>query len=375
MSVIWFALVIGALALFQMQFFYFTGLRKIHYRRFFDRPAAFEGDKAEMIEILENRKIFPVPWLRVESSISPYLRFKKQEDVDILYDQFHKSLFYLRGYKRIRRRHEFTCTHRGYYTLKTASLTTGDLFGLFNRFKMVTGDAHLFVYPKPLALDDITPASLKWQGDVMMRRWIMPDPILVNGIRDYRPGDAQKDIHWGATARTGKLQVKVRDFTVSPRILILVNTQISETLWGQMELPDKEVIELGIRYAAHLATWAISNGLEAGFGSNGKLVDEDGVVRVPPSCSQAHLEMMLQAMAKLEIVRERNFHTMLDYLYDEATTGMDIAIISPYWSDTLEKRSNKLRSLGNTITYIPVIPAERQSAEKEDVGIGYETAL
>jgi uncharacterized protein (DUF58 family) len=130
-----------------------------------------------------------------------------------------------------------------------------------------------------------------------------------------------------------------------------------------MEHVDQEVIELGIRYAAHLASWAIANGLEVGFGSNGHLVGEDQIVRVPASCSQAHLETLLQIMAKLEIVRERNFHTLLDYLYDEATTGMDIAVISPYWSDTLEKRSNKLRSLGNTVTYIPVL---RSAAGKED---------
>jgi uncharacterized protein (DUF58 family) len=373
MSAVWFALVIGALVIFQMQFFYFTGLRRIHYRRFFDRTAAFEGETAEMIEILENRKIIPVPWLRVESSISPHLRFKRQEDVDIRYDQFHKSLFYLRGYKRIRRRHEFTCMRRGFYTLKLASITTGDLFGMFNRFKMVEGDAYLYVYPRPLRPGEISPEARKWQGDVIMRRWIMPDPILVNGIREYRPGDAQKDIHWNATAKTGHLQVKLRDHTVSPRILLLVNVQISETLWGEMEPHDKEVIELGIRYAAHLADWAIANGLEVGFGSNGRLIDEEGIVRVPASCSQAHLEMLLRTMAKLEIVRERNFHTLLDYLYADATTGMDIVLISPYWSETLEKRAYMLRSLDNTITHIPVRSAITEG--KEDTGDGAEKAV
>lgn len=356
MSAIWFALIIGAFVLIQMQFFFFTALRKIHYRRYFSKTAVFEGDWAEMVEVLENRKLTPVPWLRVESSISPYLRFVHNDDVDIRYDQFHKSLFYLRGYKRIRRRHSFTCTHRGYFTLKTTSLTTGDLFGMFNRFVRIPGDSFLYVYPKPLSHEEISLEALKWQGDIMMKRWILPDPILVNGIREYRPGDSQKDIHWGATARTGQLQVKVRDHTVSPRLYLIVNTQISETLWSKMELKEAEVIETGIRYAAHLATWATANGLEVGFASNGRLVDTEGVVQLQTACSQAHLEILLQAMAKLEIVREQNFHTLLDYLYRDAITGMDIAIISPYWSDTLEKRSNKLRSIGNSITYIPVKP-------------------
>jgi|LSQX01.3.fsa_nt_gb uncharacterized protein (DUF58 family) len=356
MGAFWFAIIVGLFALVQMQFFFFIGLRKIYYRRYFNKTSVFEGDSAEMVEILENRKLAPVPWLRVESSISPYLCFKKSDDVDIRHDQFHKSIFYLRGYKRIRRRHSFTCTHRGFYKLSTTSLTTGDLFGMFNKFVRIPGDSYLYVYPKPLSHGEISPEALKWQGDIMMKRWILPDPILVNGIREYLPGDSQKDIHWGATARTGQLQVKVRDHTVSPRLFLIVNTQISETLWSNMEPEEAEVIETGIRYAAHLASWATSNGLEVGFASNGRLVDSEGIVRLDPACSQANLEMLLQAMAKLEIVRELNFHTLLDYMYRDALTGMDFAIISPYWSDTIEKRANRLRSLGNSITYIPVKP-------------------
>ena len=133
----------------------------------------------------------------------------------------------------------------------------------------------------------------------------------------------------GALPQTGQLQVKVRDYTVSPRLYILVNTQISETQWGSLLEPDdSEVIELGIRYAAHLAAWATGSGLEVGFACNGRLVDEEGVVRLPAACSQAHLEMILQAMSKLEIIRERNFHTLMDYMYDDAISGMDIAVIS-----------------------------------------------
>ncbi len=365
MSIIWFAIVVGALSLLQMQFFFFVGLRKVFYRRFFSRSAVYEGEKAEMVEIIENRKIFPILWLRVESKISAYLKFKKQDDLDVRHEKFHQSVFYMRGYKRITRRHEITCTHRGFFQLKNTALTTGDLFGLFNRFKEIKGDAELYVYPQILKNEEIPLESLKWQGDITMRRWIMPDPILINGIREYRHGDSQKDIHWGATARTGELQVKVHDHTVSPRTIIALNAQISETLWGEMRIEDKEVIEVGIRYAAHLATWAVSNGLEVGFCSNAKLNDTKGTVFVHSSCSQAHLEHLLQTMAKLDIVRERNFHSLLDDLYSASTSAMDIVIISSYWSDTLEKRSAKLRSLGNSVTYIPI---HKALSDVEEVG-------
>lgn len=364
MSVLWFTLVIGALVLLQMQLFFFTGLRNVVYRRYFSRTAVYEGERAEMVEVLENRKILPIPWLRVESRISPFLRFRRQEDLDIRHEQFHKSVFYMRPFKRITRRHEILCVHRGYFHLKQTSITTGDLFGLFNRFKEIPGEAALYVYPKIPEQSELPMASLKWQGEIIRRRWIMPDPILINGIRAYRSGDAYKDIHWGATAKTGELQVKVHDYTVSPRAILLVNTQVTEMLWGQMELEDQERIEEGIRYAAYLATWSVSNGLEIGFFSNGRLAEEEGVVRILPACSSPHLEAILQAMAKLEIVRERNFHTLLDDLCEAQITGMDLVILSCYWSDALESRSERHRRLGNSVTYVPIPEIRRPKEDR-----------
>jgi len=359
MNIIWFVIVVGALAVIQMEYFNLAGLRKVEYRRFFSKKAVYEGDKAEMVEVLANKKITPLPWLRVESRISSNLRFKTTGDHDINYDQFHRSSFFLRGYKRITRRHEILCARRGFYVLKVASVTTGDLFGMLRKAKDVYGgaDAEMYVYPAPIGAGEESLASLKWQGDVTMRRWIMPDPILVSGIRDYRPGDTQKDIHWAATARTGNLQVKVRDYTVSPRLLLMLNTQIREDLWGMMDASQQIVIEQGIRYAAHLATWAVSNGLEVGLQCNGPLCDvPDETVALRAACSQAHLEAILQSLAKLEIVRTINFYTLMDYLIDSGEGGYDIALISAYTSPAIEKRAELLRLHGNNVTFIDYAP-------------------
>jgi len=355
MSIFWFVIFVGILVLIQMEFFYLVGLRKVDYRRFFSKNAVYEGDKVDMVEIISNRKAIAMPWLRVESRISPWLRFKMTSEFDVNYDQFHRSSFFLRGFKRVTRRHEITCTHRGWYVLKTATVSTGDLFGLVRRAKDIEGDAELYVYPKPLGEGEDNLSSLKYQGDVTMRRWIMPDPILVNGIREYRAGDQQKDIHWGATARTGQLQVKVRDYTVSPRVMVLLNTQIREDLWGEMNARQKEIIEYGVRMASHLCSWAISNGLEAGFASNGQLVDDrDRTVYVEPACSQTQLETILRTLCKLEITRVLNFYTLIDQLCETGITGLDIAIVTAYRSDVLEERAAKLRALGNDVTFIDI---------------------
>ena len=369
MGIVWFIIIVGALVLIQMEFFHIVGLRKVEYRRYWQKNEVYEGDKNEMVEVLENRKSIPIPWLRVESRISPHIRFKQEQNYDVLHEQFHRSAFFLRGFKRIRRRHEVTCAHRGWYVLRQASLTGGDLFGLMRRSKEIMGESELFVYPAPISPEESI-ESLKFQGEIAMKRWILPDPILVSGIRDYLPGDPQKDIHWRATARSGKLQVKVRDFTVTPKILVMLNVQPTEVLWGAMEPEQQEFIEKGVRIAAYLATWAIESGMECGFRCNGQWIDDrERSIEIEPGGSQAQLYEMLHAFAKLEIVCHTTFSTYMDQLIASGAEGLDIAIITAYTSEALEERAETLRNLGNSVQFIPIVedPLRREEESEHAV--------
>jgi hypothetical protein len=144
-------------------------------------------------------------------------------------------------------------------------------------------------------------------------RWILPDPIFVSGIREYRSGDNRKDVHWGATARTGILQVKIRDYTVSPKVLIVFNTQISDQLFGGMNPEDVEFLEKGINICAALAAWCINMGLEVGFLSNGAAQFGQSETPVLESGStQAHLKVLLRMLATLVIKMQTGIHTLLD---------------------------------------------------------------
>ncbi len=376
MSIVWFLLIVGALVLIQMEFFHIVGLRKVEYRRFWQKNEVYEGDKNEMVEVLENRKSIPIPWLRVESQISPHIRFKKEANYDVLHEQFHRSAFFMRGYKRIRRRHEVVCAHRGWYVLRQASLTGGDLFGLMRRSKDVAGTSELYVYPAPIDPGESL-ESLKFQGDIAMRRWILPDPILVSGIRDYLPGDPLKDIHWRATARAGKLQVKVRDFTVTPKILILLNVQYSEILWGAMEPDQQEFIEQGVRIAAHLTSWAVESGMECGLWCNGQLCDDPDhrTIEIEPAGSRAQLDDIMRALAKLEIVCAATITTYLDKLIASGATGLDIALISAFDSEGLQSRAEQLRELGNSVQLIPIVSEGKEASGDESTVDEVEAAV
>ena len=105
MSVEWFIFVAVLITILQSYIFTKYGLRKIRYARYFNVPAVVEGQEVEMVEVISNEKLLPVPWLRVESKISANLEFQRQFNLDIQHQQFHKSLFSLTSYMRITRRH------------------------------------------------------------------------------------------------------------------------------------------------------------------------------------------------------------------------------------------------------------------------------
>ena len=358
MTVLWVMIVIGGLALLQSLYYQIFGTRKVEYKRFFSRESLFAGEHVELIEVLQNRKFMPLPWLRVEARISSYLRFNKQENLDITMERFHRSLFFLRGYRRVTRRHDIECTHRGFFNLKQTSMTAGDLFGFIQKTSDLYNDAVLYVYPRIYAPEELPSAAVHWQGEVAVRRWIMPDPMLVDHIREYRPGDPQKSIHWGATARMGELQVKVMGHTVRPKLLVALNTQAAEELWGQMTPEQCEGVEKGVSLAAGLISWGLDNGLDAGFVSNGTLLGDDGptgeTVYIEPASSQSHMDHVLKVMARLVITRQVNFYTLFDNMLGDGTTGADILVISNYWSDALEGRAKRLRETGNTVVYVPM---------------------
>jgi len=355
MNILWFLVVGAFVAGLQGLIFKRWALKKVHYSRFFSKPAVFEGQSVEMIEIIRNQKLLPVPWVRVESRISTNLRFKKQSNLDINENQYHKSIFFLFGYRQITRRHQIDCIKRGYYNLNSVTLTSGDLFGMNDTVKQIGLKAELLVYPQLIPMDRIPFESSKWQGDVIVQRWIVDDPFLVNGIREYRYGDSQKDIHWLATARTGSLKVKNHDYTASAKLLIYLNVQTAENLWGEVSEEDKEIIETGISYAASIANWAIGNGIEVGFFCNGYCAgQEKETVRVMPACSNEQLQILLETMARLVIYREKTFHTFLDEDIESSLTGMDILVISAYWSELLESKAQEFRRLGNSVKHLPI---------------------
>lgn len=324
------------------------GLKKLQCRRSFSRPAVYAGEEGELVEVVRNDTPWILPWMRLESRISPNIRLGKQDNLHVSGEMYYCSLFTLMPYQQIRRTHRVRFLHRGAYDLGNASLTAGDMLGLARVTQSQTLSAPVLVFPRMLEANEVPRPVAQLMGELSGKQQLLRDPFMVRGIRAYVPGDPVRDIHWPATARMGQTQVRVRDFTVRTRLLVLVNVQYEDQQWTDILRPElEEHMEYAISMAATLCVNALRDGLSAGYGTNMAGESETSVLMLPED-GAAREEQLLTSMARLTLRRAEHFPTLLDRLTGH--TDMDILILSMYDSPSIQERIEDLRRSGNQVT-------------------------
>ena len=326
------------------------GIRNLTCQRQFSRTEVFEGESGELIETVRNDGPYIIPWLRVESYISPNLRLGRQENLQVSSDTFYRSCFTLMPYQQIRRRHHVEFLRRGVYDLGNASLGAGDLLGLTRFWKDQQLSTPVTVYPRILDTDQLPYPLSKTMGELVTRNRLLQDPFLVRGIRPYQPGDLIRDIHWQATARTEELQVRVREYTVCTRLLVLFNAQCSDNQWDDyITEADIPAVESGIQLAASLCVHALRGGLATGFATNMPRERQGKSTILPPAEGVAWEETLLESFAHLQLHCSEKFVPMLQSL--EQLTDTDIVVLSPYDSKSIQDALENLRMQGNQVTF------------------------
>lgn len=343
-------------------------LSRVSYTRNFNKSTSYVGDVVEIVEVITNAKLLPVMWLRMESTIDSSLQFHGVTGIDIHEgerSQHHKSFFTLLPYRRIRRRHEVRCTKRGIYRLESVVMTAGDLLGIKVRSRRIALQADLVVYPSIIAMEEIPLPFHNWQGDFSVRRWIVDDPFIISGVRDYRAGDGMNQISWKATARTGKLQVFQRDFTSDHRLVVLLNVEVSEGMWDIVT--DESLIERGISYAATIITKAISEGMSAGFVHNAHSLEKSvETLRIPSQGGSEHLLTILDAMSRIQMRKKLAFHSLLEEELMDNTENNDYVIISSHITESISNLIDRLRVMGHSVQ---ILLLEKDNLERRETAI------
>ncbi len=153
------------------------------------------------------------------------------------------------GRERARVRWEGRAPRRGKYRFRTMELITRSPFGLLER-RVTTGEPEsLIVYPA------VGQLSRRWQlterKATQTRRGQRHDRSAqqqdYHGLRDYRPGDSPRWIHWRTSARLGQPMIKEFEQQNEQDLALLLDPWLPRT---KVTPEQRESLEEAIRFAA-----------------------------------------------------------------------------------------------------------------------------
>lgn len=245
-------------------FWYRHALRHLAVHAALSRQEVLFGDDITISLTIENRKLLPLPWLRVDIALSPPLVILTEPEIQRKTLSQLSETWLLLPFQQVTRRYHLRCYARGSYMLGPAIVRSSDPFGWLECELSLPMHLPLVVYPLLIPVETLALASFHPFGEHSTNLPLVEDPLQVIGTREYQWGDDPRRIHWKATARLGSLQSKVYTYSSLHRLLILLDAW-NYTAWRGT---DPEVQELSISIAASLAIWAIEEGMQISLLTN-----------------------------------------------------------------------------------------------------------
>jgi len=309
--------------------------RRWHYRR------GFPGETTTVRIVAENDKFLPLSWLRAADrwpdSVGPTLSQDAPDRAKRIANRGQLlNLYSFKWFEKITRAVEIQFRKRGVYPVGPVQLESGDIFGIAEGSKTLENREFLTVFPEVLPFESLKLPTEDPFGYQASRKRLFEDPNLPVGVRPYQPEDDFRRVHWGATARTGALQVKIYQPVTSRVMMVCLNVLTSKHPWLGT---NQDLLERLVSLAATIACQGIDENYAVGLISNGCLTHADHPFHIPPGRSPGQLAILLEALASVTPYSTAPFE---DYILNALPTtayGATLVVVTgfvpPALSETL----------------------------------------
>lgn len=147
-----------------------------------------------------------------------------------------------------------TAYRRGVFTEGSVTLASGAPFGFTRTKRIVEVPGETTVVPSWVDLPSfpiLEPSS--FPADVLHERARTGAGQEYLGVREYRPGDPQRAVHWRSTARQGQLVVREFEEEVQSRVtLVIAGKDVGD--------PPDSAFEMLVSAAASIGIYALNTG-------------------------------------------------------------------------------------------------------------------
>jgi len=314
-------------------------LKKVSVSYDFDMLMAEPGEKITLSYQVTNNGNLPVFYLGLSFSFDGDITIcedgrwlEKHVTRSFTGQNVDRSLF-LMPHSCIRGRFHISLSKRGIYRLGRCYLEAGDILGLKSSVTTVE-ENRTVVCTAALAEDDPEVEVLGgFLGDISVRRFIMEDPSLLVGYKEYTGLEPMKKISWIQSAKTGKLMVKQNDFTLDTDVAVAVNLERSHASMTELErcleltrTACEKLEEIRIPYA---------------FLSNGDLRD------IRQGLGRTHLSAILRNIGLSAPACYSSFDSLIDRCIAGNRNNRSYILITPYLDDEDMKALGRLQSVSD----------------------------
>ena len=151
---------------------------------------------------------------------------------------------------QVTERREITLPARGLYRFSDPELVTRYPFGFLEQSVRLGASQELLVYPR---LGKLSRRFLQARREDHLRRQghrpgVSPEEANYHGLREFRPGDSPRWIHWATTARRARLMVKEFEARHNRDVAVLLEPWLT----ARPDDEDRRLLELAISFTATL---------------------------------------------------------------------------------------------------------------------------
>lgn len=248
---------------------------------------------------------------------------------------------------------EITPYYRGVVRLTGIAFARPDPFNLLNAFVNLPLPQSLLILPKLYNLPPIKlPGAKRYQSGGVALASSVGDAEEFRALRDYRPGDSIRKIHWKSWAKVGKPIVKEEQDEFFVRHALILDTFQS--------LKYSEVLEAAISVAASFACEVQTQeslldlmfvGHEAYCFTFGR--------------GLSHTDKMLEILASVVACCDKSFDTLIPLVIERISLLSGCICIFISWDEERKKLVNYLKQMG-IHTLVLLITDEKSNLDSFD---------
>lgn len=277
---------------------------------------------------LDNDTFLPLPWVEVDDATPQHL---------VVTDMPRQATSVpLWGSRLVSFR--MTARRRGHYTVGPIRVTSGDALGLFQNHREFHSRASVTVYPRVHQIEGLPVPLSQPFGPVRTREKAFEDPSNQAEIREYRPGDNPRHIHWKTSARMGQLMLREYELNATTQMMIVPDLYRRSQVHSTAETgPATE--ETAIEIAASLALLGLRRKIDVGMVCHGQERRA-----VSSGRGQRSFHEILEVLARVEADGFLPIEQVLELEAASLSARTTLVVITPQLTPRLAEVLIRLRS-------------------------------